>query len=243
MGASGAGKTSLLNILSDRISVKPGEKLTGKMYLNDTVECDKDNFGSVSGYVMQDDILYMHFTPKEALTFAANLKLGHLTQDEREKRVNMLIHELGLEGAQNTLIGNTRQKFISGGERKRTAIGVELITDPSLILLDEPTSGLDSFKALTIVKLLKKLSRQGKTIISTIHQPSSEAFMNFDRLLLMADGHCIYQGEAKKSARYFRKLAFKIPQFSNPADSYMKILSVTYPKTDKDIRKLDFFKA
>lgn len=87
-------------------------------------------------------------------------------------------------------------KTLSGGERKRTAIGVELITDPSLILLDEPTSGLDSFKAYQIVKLLKKLARNGKTVISTIHQPSSESFHLFDRLILMSDGHIVYQGEA-----------------------------------------------
>ena len=118
---------------------------------------------------MQDDILYMHFTPREALEFAANLKLANLKPEERLQRVNTLIHDLGLEGCQNTVIGSVMNKTISGGERKRTAIGVELITDPSLILLDEPTSGLDSFKALTIVKLLKKLARQGKTIISTIH--------------------------------------------------------------------------
>jgi len=121
-------------------------------------------------------------------------------------------------------------KTISGGERKRTAIGVELITDPSLILLDEPTSGLDSFKALQIVQLLKKLARQGKTVISTIHQPSSESFLEFDRLLLMSDGHCVYQGGAHHSAKYFRKLGFKLPAFSNPADTYMRILAVNYPK-------------
>ena len=192
MGASGAGKTSLLNILSDRVSVKSNDKLSGKKFINDTMECDQDNFGKLSGYVMQDDILYQHFSPMEALTFAANMKLGHLTQDERDEKVKTLLHELGLEGCKDTVIGSIMQKTISGGERKRTAIGVELITDPSLILLDEPTSGLDSFKALTIVKLIKKLARQGKTVISTIHQPSSEAFLEFDRLLLMSDGYCVY---------------------------------------------------
>lgn len=134
----------------------------------------------------------MHFTPLEALQFAANLKLGHMTQEQRDEKVKSLIKELGLEDCQHTLIGSVMRKTISGGERKRTAIGVELITDPSLILLDEPTSGLDSFKAVTIVKLLKKLASQGKTVIATIHQPSSDAFLAFDRLLLMADGQCVY---------------------------------------------------
>lgn len=89
-------------------------------------------------------------------------------------------------------IGSTLKKLISGGERKRTSIGVELITDPSLILLDEATSGLDSFKALGIIKLLHKLARKGKTVISTIHSPSSNSFQLFDRLILMCDGHIVY---------------------------------------------------
>ena len=91
---------------------------------------------------------------------------------------------------------------------------------------------------MIIVRLLKKLAKQGKTIISTIHQPSSDAFLEFDRLLLMADGHCVYQGDAKESAKYFRKIGFNLPLFSNPADTYMRILAVNYPKTQKDDRKL-----
>lgn len=91
MGASGAGKTSLLNILSDRINLRDGAKLTGKRTINDTMKCDDSNFGLVSGYVMQDDILYSHFTPREALSFAANLKLGHLSTEEKEKKINELI--------------------------------------------------------------------------------------------------------------------------------------------------------
>lgn len=103
-----------------------------------------------------------------------------------------MLEELGLTNVKDVLIGSAMQKTISGGERKRTAIGVELITDPSLILLDEPTSGLDSFKALQIVKLLDRQAKKGKTVISTIHQPSSEAFATFDRLILMMDGYVMY---------------------------------------------------
>ena len=129
-------------------------------------------------------------------------------------------------------------KTISGGEKKRTAIGVELITDPSLILLDEPTSGLDSFKALQIVKLLKKLARSGKTIMATIHQPSSQAFKEFDNLILMMDGYIVYQGEAQKSAAYFASINYKCPIRSNPADFYMKVLAVAYPKPIEDEQKI-----
>ena len=104
----------------------------------------------------------------------------------------------------DTQIGGIFRKTISGGERKRTAIGVELITDPGIVLLDEPTSGLDSFMAKQICKVLQDLAHnQGKTVISTIHQPSSAAFFYFDRLLLMADGNIVYQGTANRAPRYF----------------------------------------
>lgn len=168
MGSSGAGKTSLLNILSERIALKRGDKLSGNLIINDTAPLNAALFGKIAGYVMQDDVLFIHFTPREALRFAARLKLKS-SQQEQDERVEKLIIELGLSNVANTPIGGTFHKTLSGGERKRVAIGVELITDPSLILLDEPTSGLDSFKALSIVKLIRKLARQGKTIITTIH--------------------------------------------------------------------------
>ena len=147
MGSSGAGKTSLLNILSDRISNKNGQTITGKVLVNDSLPLTQSVFGNFGAYVMQDDILYSSFTPREALTFAARLKLGGSEADQ-DKKVEELLDELGLINCSEVIIGSTMQKTISGGERKRTAIGVELITNPSLLLLDEPTSGLDSFKAL-----------------------------------------------------------------------------------------------
>lgn len=149
-----------------------------------------------------------------------------------------MIETLGLSECQNTKIGNQIKKGISGGERKRTSIAIELIKDPQLILLDEPTSGLDSFKATAIVKYLSKLARQGKTVVATIHQPSSEAFHYFDRLILMVDGFIAYQGKAKRSTDYFSLIGYPMPQYGNPTDHYMRVLSVTYPKTEADIEKL-----
>lgn len=117
------------------------------------------------------------------------------TKQEQDRKVIELLRELGLWEVRDVICGNEMVKTISGGERKRTAIGVELISDPSLILLDEPTSGLDSHRATSIVRLLKKLAREkGKTIISTIHQPSSEAYHLMDRVIFMQDGHIVYQG-------------------------------------------------
>lgn len=237
MGSSGAGKTSLLNMISDRISLRNGATSSGTVMINDKTKLTNSVFGNLAAYVMQDDILYQHFTPREALIFAAKLKLGGSDKIQNE-RVNHLLEELGLSQIADTVIGGVFNKTISGGERKRTAIGVELITDPSLILLDEPTSGLDSFKALSIVKLLRSQARKGKTVIATIHQPSSEAFACFDRLILMMDGNIVYQGDALNSILYFKQMDFVCSSTTNPADFYMRILSVNYPKTPEDEKKI-----
>jgi len=170
MGASGAGKTSLLNILSDRVANSNGSKVKGKVLINDTVDLRGPNFGAIASYVMQDDVLFRSFSPREALTFAARLKLTHMSTADQDQRVQDLLGDLNLLNCADQLIGGGKKKSISKSEMKRTAIGVELITDPMLVLLDEPTSGLDSHKALSIVKLLKNLARKrGKTVVSTIH--------------------------------------------------------------------------
>lgn len=229
MGASGAGKTSLLNAISDRISITKTSKLEGKVMVNDTDPLTQATFGNYAGYVMQDDVLFEWFTVREALTFAVRLKLTSSIL-EQDKRVEEVINELGLKDIANMRIGSVKHKTISGGERKRVAIGVEIVTNPSLLILDEPTSGLDSFKANTIVRLLRKLSRQGKTIIATIHQPGSDTFALFDKLILLQDGHMVYQGTAKDSASYFGSIGYQCKRTQNPADYYMRILSVNYPK-------------
>jgi ABC-type multidrug transport system ATPase subunit len=122
------------------------------------------------------------------------------------------------------------------------SIGVELITDPSIILLDEPTSGLDSFKAHSVVKLLKRLARnEGKTIVSTIHSPSSQSFAEFDRLMFLQDGNVAFQGYVSECAGYFAKIGIPCPSTHNPADFYIAKLAVDYPKDAKEIKKIEFF--
>ena len=124
---------------------------------------------------------------------------------------------------------------MSGGERKRTSIGVELITDPSLIFLDEPTTGLDSFTATSVMETLKDLAKSGRTIVQTIHQPNSDCFEMFDRLMLMARGKVIYFNEAKLAVDYFQRINFKCPELSNPADYFMSIMSIeSIEKPDHD---------
>lgn len=149
--------------------------------------------------------MFQTMTVRECLDFAAKLKLKG-TYDEKISRVEEIVKELRLNKCQNTKIGGPLVKGVSGGERKRCSIGVELITDPNLIFLDEPTTGLDSFTATSVCDTLRELARSGRTVISTIHQPNSDIFMNFDRLMLLAKGRIIYFNDASLAVDYFGSL-------------------------------------
>lgn len=169
-------------------------------------------------------------TVRECLEFAAKLKLPG-TIEQKMDRVEKILTELRLTKCQNTKIGGPLVKGVSGGERKRTSIGVELITDPNLIFLDEPTTGLDSFTATSVMETLKELANQGRTIVQTIHQPNSDIFEMFDRLMLMAKGKIIYFNQADKAVDYFSQISFndkffKCPELSNPSDYFMSIMSI-----------------
>jgi len=242
MGASGAGKTSLLNILADRIPIPDKACISGNILFNDEIPVNKHTFSKYAAYVQQEDILFARFTVREALTFAARLKLT-IPHEEQDARVEDLIHDLGLQYVAHKQIGNVFHRILNFGERKRTSIGLELISDPSVIMLDEPTSGMDSFRAREIVALMHDLARnKGKTVCSTIHQPSSEAFFYFDRLIIMCDGNIVYQGDAAKSPAYFRSIKYDMPRFANPADIFMKLLAINYPKTSVDLEKIDYLR-
>ena len=191
------------------------------------VEKDKiKGFSSYSAYVQQDDILFQTMTVRECLEFAAKLKLPG-TYAQKIARVNDLIQTLKLNKCQNTRIGGPLVKGVSGGERKRTSIGVELITDPNLIFLDEPTTGLDSFTATSVMESLGDLARKdGRTVISTIHQPNSDIFEMFDKLMLLARGKIIYFNKANLAVDYFGSIGFQCPDLSNPADYFMTMMSI-----------------
>ena len=120
-----------------------------------------------------------------------------------DEKVDQIIQRLGLNECQNTLVGGWKRRGISGGERKRTSIGYELITEPSLLLLDEPTSGLDSSTAKRILKMLKREAERGMSILATIHQPSSDLFMMFDRIIVLSEGYTIYAGSPQDVRTYF----------------------------------------
>ena len=150
------------------------------------------------------------------------------------EKVEKILQDLKLVKCQNTKIGGDLIKGVSGGERKRTSIGVELISNPSLIFLDEPTTGLDSYTATSLMKILKNLANSGRTIVQTIHQPNSEIYDLFDKLLLISCGKILYFNDREKAVGYFSSINFKVPDLTNPADYFMSIMSIESLETEED---------
>ncbi|CAH9117565.1 unnamed protein product [Cuscuta europaea] len=216
MGPSGSGKTTLLTILGGRN--KRGPTPGGSITYND--QPYSKLLKSRIGFVSQDDILFPHLTVRETLTYAARLRLPKtLTREEKERRAMDVICELGLERCQDTMVGGSSfVRGVSGGERKRVCIGNEIILNPSLLFLDEPTSGLDSTTALKIVDILHDIAQVGKTVITTIHQPSSRLFLKFDKLILLSKGSLLYFGKASSAMDYFSSIGCAPLIAMNPAE-------------------------
>ncbi|XP_057799017.1 ABC transporter G family member 14 [Salvia miltiorrhiza] len=213
LGPSGSGKTTLLTALGGRLS----GRLSGKITYN-----GQPFSGSIkrrTGFVAQDDVLYPHLTVFETLFFTALLRLPKsLTKEEIVQHVEHVIVELGLTKCRNSMIGGPLFRGISGGEKKRVSIGQEMLINPSLILLDEPTSGLDSTTALRILNTVKGLASGGRTVITTIHQPSSRLYHMFDKVVLLSEGCPIYYGLASTAMEYFSSIGFSTSITINPAD-------------------------
>ncbi|EAR86408.2 ABC-2 family transporter protein (macronuclear) [Tetrahymena thermophila SB210] len=235
MGSSGAGKTTLLNILCCRAENTNEVKLLGDITANGK-SYDARSFSNFAAYVMQEDLILETMTVLEALHFAANLKMTG-TEQQKQAKVQEVLKIMRLEKCQNSLIGGNTIKGITKGEKKRTSIAFELVSDPDVIFLDEPTSGLDSFTAYNVVDVLQQYAReQNKTIICTIHQPSSEIFIKFDRLILLVDGQFIYQGPRDKVIDYFGSFGFQCPHLSNPADYFISIMHAESEKNRKSYK-------
>lgn len=173
---------------------------------------------------MQDDALMATSTPREALRFSAGLRLpSTTTAEEIEGIVEGLLEDLGLTSCADVMIGGAMIKGISGGQRKRTSVGIEIITDPSLLFLDEPTSGLDSYSAFSLVKLLKEVAASNCAVLCTIHQPSSEVFFLFDIVIYMKDGRVFYQGPPGDVLPFYETKGRICPDDYNPSDYVMNL--------------------
>ena len=223
MGPSGAGKTSLLNALSGKYQ-KNLLKVSGKVVINGRL-IESVNYKAMIGFVPQDDVLVEFMTTRECLEFSAKMTTDTNAQ-ERKELVDEVIEELGLTGCADRIIGGTVVRGISGGEKKRVSLGVEMIFNPSVIFLDEPTTGLDSFTAASIIGLMSKLANEkNSTIIATIHQPSSQIFSAFDKLLLLSFGSAVYMGKAKQAVDFFSSIGYPVAENYNPSDHYMNVLA------------------
>lgn len=221
MGASGAGKTSLFSILSGRIKSRGSLRVDAKVRLGGrSIDPSRDeHVRTMFAFVAQDEALHEPSTPREALRFSAKLRLPKTTTDKDiDIVVENYLQELGLSSCADTMIGGGLMKGISGGEKRRTSIGVELISNPSIIFLDEPTSGLDAFAAKQVMKLLEKVASGGDTVLFTIHQPSSSVFASFNRLIMLHKGRMMYQGHTSDTPSDFGRFGYAVPRNYNPAD-------------------------
>ncbi|KAG6629904.1 hypothetical protein I3843_14G117800 [Carya illinoinensis] len=177
-------------------------------------------------YVTQEDVLLGTLTVRETITYSAHLRLpAKMTKEEISSIVDGTIIEMGLHDCADRLIGNWHLRGISGGEKKRLSIALEILTRPCLLFLDEPTSGLDSASAFFVVQTLRNVARDGRTVISSIHQPSSEVFALFDDLFLLSSGETVYFGEAKMATEFFAEAGFPCPSRRNPSDHFLRCVN------------------
>ncbi|KAE8715950.1 ABC transporter G family member 14 [Hibiscus syriacus] len=234
LGPSGSGKTTLLTALGGRLT---GE-LSGKITYNGQPFC-----GAIKrrvGFVAQDDVLYPHLTVTETLLFTALLRLpDSVNRDEKVRYVDGVIAELGLTRCQNSMIGGPLFRGISGGEKKRVSIGQEMLINPSLLLLDEPTSGLDSTTAQRIMITIKRLASGGRTVVTTIHQPSSQLYHMFDKVVLLSEGCPIYYGLASAALEYFCSIGFSTSMTVNPADLLLDLANGIGPDFAHSVEQVD----
>ncbi|CDP09281.1 unnamed protein product [Coffea canephora] len=218
MGPSGSGKSTLLDSLAGRLS--GNLVMTGNILLNGRKR--RLDYGGVA-YVTQQDTFLGTLTIRETIKYSAQLRLpSNINKDEANDIIEKTIMEMGLQDCADNLIGNWHLRGISGGEKKRLSIALEILTQPQLLFLDEPTSGLDSAAAFFVTQVLKNVACGGKTVIASIHQPSSEVFTLFDDLFLLSGGETIYFGEAKMAVEFFADSGFDCPSRRNPSDHFLR---------------------
>jgi ABC-type multidrug transport system ATPase subunit len=215
LGASGAGKSTLIDALAGRIQ---RESLRGAVTLNGEA-LDGRLLRVISAYVMQDDLLYPMLTVAETLMYSAEFRLPRsLSASKKRSRVQALIDQLGLRAAADTIIGDEGRRGVSGGERRRVSIGIDIIHDPIILFLDEPTSGLDSTSAFMVVKVLQRIAQSGSVVIMSIHQPSYRILGLLDRLLFLSRGRTVYYGPPAGLPPFFSEFGHPIPDGENPAE-------------------------
>jgi len=243
MGPSGSGKTSLLKVLTGRVGGSSNLDLNGVIQLDHKIVDPTDiEVRREIAYVEQEVSIPSTCTPREAITFSARLRLDKNLSDAAIKDVvNEILDNLGLQHCSDTLIGGglLMKGGLSGGEKKRVQCGVELVTNPEIVVLDEPTSGLDSYSAQSLMVVLKKIANAGATVIVTIHQPPPPVVRKIDNLLLLLNGRILYNGPMGLPVeRTFSEKGFRKPDDYNIADW---ILQVAQTNSIEELEKVGFF--
>ncbi|KAI9093004.1 P-loop containing nucleoside triphosphate hydrolase protein [Phlyctochytrium arcticum] len=240
MGSSGAGKTTLLNCLSGRLATG---HLSGSILLDNQPRQVK-TWKRVMAFVEQDDALYANLTVRETLRFASRLRLpsSKYTAAERDTQADEILKSLRLTKAADTYIGDGLTRGVSGGERKRVAIGQELVGNPEILFLDEPTSGLDSNSALTVLENVKaEAIRTGRIVVLTIHQPSYEILSLFSKVTLLAGGSTVFYGGVDEAVQHFAGLGYPCPPRKNPADWFLDLLTIDEETATEDMARVKGF--
>ncbi|CAI5490031.1 unnamed protein product [Closterium sp. Naga37s-1] len=249
VGPSGSGKTTLLDVLAHRIAAAAataapsgaqqtrqaipssaaaaaGCGRTGHIEL-DGVPMTSNMMRRVSAYVMQDDLMHPTLTARETLMFSAEMNLPSrlFSRREKEARVERLLEILGLSHVANTIIGDENRRGVSGGERKRVAIGAHIVHDPKILFLDEPTSGLDSTNACRVVNILHDIAVQSHSIVvMVLHQPSFRILELVDRIMLLSAGNAVFFGAPRRMPAFFAEFGRPVPQFANPTEYALELL-------------------
>ncbi|KAF4352942.1 hypothetical protein G4B88_029110 [Cannabis sativa] len=234
MGPSGAGKTTFLSALAGKVT---GCTMSGMILINGKVE-SIHSYKRIIGFVPQDDIVHGNLTVEENLWFSARCRLSaDLPKPEKVLVVERVIECLGLQAVRDSLVGTVEKRGISGGQRKRVNVGLEMVMEPSLLILDEPTSGLDSSSSNLLLKALRREALEGVNICMVVHQPSYTLFRMFDDLILLAKGGLtVYHGSAKKVEEYFSGLGINVPERVNPPDYFIDILEgIVKPQTSTGV--------
>ncbi|MED6184984.1 ABC transporter G member 28 [Stylosanthes scabra] len=223
MGPSGAGKTTFLSALTGKAA--SGCTTSGQVLVNGQ-ESPIRAYKKIIGFVPQDDIVHGNLTVEENLWFSARCRLSaDLPKEEKVLVVERVIEALGLQAIRDSMVGTVEKRGISGGQRKRVNVGLEMVMEPSLLILDEPTSGLDSSSSQLLLRALRREALEGVNICMVLHQPSYTLFRMFDDFILLAKGGLtVYHGPVNKVEEYFSGLGIVVPDRVNPPDYYIDIL-------------------
>uniref|UniRef100_A0A1I8P001 ABC transporter domain-containing protein n=1 Tax=Stomoxys calcitrans TaxID=35570 RepID=A0A1I8P001_STOCA len=226
IGPSGSGKTTLINLLAGyRI-----RKTSGRIEVNDKLE-NVNRLRKLSRYIFQEDCISSKFTILETMKYASRFKLNNnFTPSERQKVINEYLNIFLLTDKAHTRISD-----ISGGERKRLCVALELLNNPAVLFLDEPTTGLDEFSATQCVTLLKRLADSGRTVVCSAHCPSARLLQMFNKVYVLSEGQCIYQGTVNGIVPYLQHFQLTCPITHNPADYIIEVATNFYGNYHNDL--------